>query len=385
MKVSSVFSLVSLSFAVLAAGCDRNGAAEIPGEFDFELQSTSDDHRWYSFSASGFSETSLPQNAALVSIQPWTESLRVCDANTSSDGKGYVLVNHLGALVFDEDDVPNFIKDYQLFSDSTSSDLVFSNGDAFFALSRNSFFNKSKDIGGALSRPYLVRISNESLMFYPVVNYGDLDLGGDAEISGMYYDGDSFLASVKTETKEKIAFNYIQWNPVGKLSELPPQTKPGKVLVTESSESAYRKANTPIEYAFAPDRLQSLLKSLPRNFSFAVVSKRAGGASPVYYLNGSPSEATTSNAVIADGWACAIFADGTTYFNGALDGRHILNDGKNIAFRLPKLPEHYFYGDFCIAGDFLIVSWEEKDFYRTGRSGFLTVDMKKLFYPESRE
>ncbi|MBQ3671496.1 MAG: hypothetical protein II921_08480 [Treponema sp.] len=385
MKVSSFFSLISLSLVVFAAGCSKNNVAETSGEVDFELQSRSDDHKWYYFSASGFNETALPQDAALISIQPWTESLRVCDANTSSDGKGYVLVNHLGALVFDESDVPNFIKDYQLFSDSTSSDLVFSNGDAFFTLSRNSFFNKSHEPVGALSRPYLVRISSESHMFYPVVNYGDLDISPDSEISGMFYDGDSFLASVKTETKDRIVFNYIQWNPVGKLSELPPQTKQGKVLVTESSEGAYRKANTPIEYTFAPDRLQSLLKSLPKNFSFAVVAKHAGGASPAYYLNGSPSDATSSNAVIADGWACAVFADGTTYFNGALDGRHILNNGKNIAFRLPKLPENYFYGDFCIAGDFLVVSWEEKDFFRTGRSGFLTVDMKKLFYPESRE
>lgn len=385
MKVSSFFSLISLSIAVFATGCGKNKAVEIPGEIEFEIQSMSDDHKWFYFSASDFNETTLPQDAALVSIQPWTESLRVCDANTSSDGKGYVLVNHLGALVFDSDDFPSFIKDYQLFSDSTSSNLIFSNGDAFFTLSRNSFFNKNKDVDGGLGRPYLVRISNESHMFYPVVNYGDLDISGESEISGMFYDGDSFLASVKTEKKDKISFEYIQWNPVGKLSELPPQTKPGKVILTESSESAYRKANTPIEYTFAPDRLQSLLRSLPRNFSFAVVCKYAGGASPVYYMNGSPSEATTSYAVIADGWSCAIFADGTTYFNGALDGRHILNNGKNIAFRLPKLPENYFYGNFCIAGDFLIVSWEEKDFFKTGRSGFLTVDMKKLFYPESRD
>ena len=42
---------------------------------------------------------------------------------------------------------------------------------------------------------------------------------------------------------------------------------------------------------------------------------------------------TKANALIDDSWICAIFSDGTTYFNGALANREILNNGKNIAFR----------------------------------------------------
>ena len=67
MKVSSFFSLISLSMAVIFTGCSKNKSVEIPGEIEFEIQSKSDDHKWYYFSASGFSETTLPQDAALVS------------------------------------------------------------------------------------------------------------------------------------------------------------------------------------------------------------------------------------------------------------------------------------------------------------------------------
>lgn len=386
MKISKFFLLISATALVASTGCNKNKVIETPGDVDFELQNKSEDHSWFYFTTSGFNETPLPQEAGLLSIQPWTESLRVCDANTSSDGKGYVLVNHLGALVFDSEETPNFIQDYQLFSNSTASNLVFDSEDAYFTLSRNSFFHKTaaEDTTG-FSRPYLVRVSNDSHMFYPVVNYKDLEIENGSEISGMNYDGKSFLASIKTETKDRISFRYIQWNPIGKLSELPPQSKEGKVLITESSESAYRNSITPVDYSYAPDRLKSLLSSIPKNFNFAVVCKHAGGASPKYYLNGNASDATCANAIVSGGWVCTIFADGTTYFSGALDGRHLLNNGKNIAFRLPKLPENYFYGDFCLAGDILVVSWEEKDFYKTGRSGFLTVNMKKLFYPESRD
>ena len=387
MKISRFFFLISSAVSIFSLGCDnKNKVVKTPDVVEFEISQKSDDHKWFYFTSSGFVEIDLPQRSALISIQPWTESLRICDANTSSDGKGYVLVNHLGSLVFDSSDRPNFIQDYQLFSDSTSSDLIFENEDAFFTLSRNSFFHKKNaDDFSGVNRPYLVRISNETHMFYPVVNYDDLKVEKDAEISGMHYDGGSFLASIKSEREGRVDFRYIRWNPIGKLAELPPQTTSGKVMVTESSEIDYRQKITPTQFSLAPDRLKSLLTSLSPNFDFGVTCKHTGGASPTYYLNGSAAFATSSQALISDGWICAIFSDGTTYFNGALDGRHVLNNGKNIAFRLPKLPDNYFYGDFCVAGDYLIVSWEEKDFYKIGRSGFLTVDMRKLFYPESRE
>ena len=118
-----------------------------------------------------------------------------------------------------------------------------------------------------------------------------------------------------------------------------------------------------------------------QSFDFALECKTAGGVSPRYFTTTLDGDGLThASTIISDGWICAVFSDGTTYFNGALEGRHIVNSGKNMAFRLPKLPEGYVYSSFCISGNKMAVSWEESDFYKTGRSGFLVVDLGKVLY-----
>ena len=87
-----------------------------------------------------------------------------------------------------------------------------------------------------------------------------------------------------------------------------------------------------------------------------------------------------TNALIADTYACLMFGDGTTYASGALYGRHIVNDGKPVAFRLPKLPQGFAYTAFAVSGTTMYAAWEESDFYKTGKSGFLSVDLDAILY-----
>ncbi|MBQ9626292.1 MAG: hypothetical protein IJR40_03860, partial [Treponema sp.] len=77
------------------------------------------------------------------------------------------------------------------------------------------------------------------------------------------------------------------------------------------------------------------------------------------------------------------FEDGTLYLNGALYANKILNKSKNLALRLPKMPEGYKYTDFGISGATLFAAWEQTDFYETGRAGFLQVDLKPILYKDA--
>ena len=43
-----------------------------------------------------------------------------------------------------------------------------------------------------------------------------------------------------------------------------------------------------------------------------------------------------------------------------------------------KLPEGFSYGEFTIQGHTLYASWEETDFYKTARSGFISVDLAAI-------
>jgi len=384
--------LTSISFVAISCN-DKKSAYDKEKESMMQLPQKSNDHYWYAFNNGGFVAATLPQNSLIQSMRPWTESTRISDADIGLDGNGYFVVNHIGALVFEKKAFPTIINDKQLLSKSTAANLIFSEGNAYFTLSKNSMFNKDLDeydeqqVGAVGSnRPYLIRISTENKMLYPCVTYGDLKLAEGEEITGSYFDGKDWISSIKHDGrdeisgKEKVQFRYQKWSSYQDLASLSAQTKDGKIFIEEAFESDYRTPYTPINFENAPDRLKKLLSSIPESFDFTVTLRVPGGESPRFYSHGFIGGSTNANAILSEDFICTIFADGTTYFAGALPKRTLINDGKTIAFRLPKLPKNYFYTNFCISGDILVIGWEENDFYKTGRSGFLTVDMSKLFY-----
>ncbi len=377
------FILIVLS-AFAFVGCAKKPSVKIE-----QISDLADDHEWYFFTANGFERAALPQKSGISSLKPWTETLRISDANSSSMGNGYMVVNRLGVIYFEQGAAPLLIQDYGLFSNSTASTLVFNGENPYITFSRSSFFNKEASLESSAElneeenggRAFLVRISPKTRSLYPVITYGDLNLAGGGEITGTYFDGKEFLCSVKKVENSRTFFTYINFYSPQDLETLSPYTQAGKITIEKTSEDSYRKANSPSAFSAAPSRLKELLSSIPEGFDFSVCCKDSGGASPrLFSTSLDSSTLLEAYSIISDGWICAVFADGTTYFNGALAGRNILNEGKNIAFRLPKLPKNYIYGPFCISGSTLAVAWEESDFYKTGRSGFLTVDLGKVLY-----
>ena len=381
MKLSKI-SLTIFSLCILFTACGKKKPSV---EEPMQMMQKSGDHKWFFFSNDSFSETDLPQHSQIHSLKPWTESIRVCDANTSADGKAILLVNHLGALYFDSTDNPVLIQDYQLFSDSTAGNLVFEGGIPYFTLVKNSFFNKTASQSQNQNQSHIIRLSTEQKMFFPVVTYGDLNIEQSGEVTGTFFDGTDWVSSVKSTKNNKVSFHYIKWKSLVDLASVQPFSRKGdqssSIKVAEISESSYRNLVTPEDFSKAPPRLKTLLKSIPKDFSFVLTCRDFGGSSPRYFSSGADDDdGTVANAIIKDNWICSVFGDGTTYFCGSLDGFPLINNGKTVAFRLPKLPPRYSYQAFAISGKFLIVAWEESDFYKTGRAGFLTVDMEKLFY-----
>ncbi|MBQ9283278.1 MAG: hypothetical protein IJ207_13955 [Treponema sp.] len=380
MKLSKIcFSVIGI--CLLLTGCSKKEVTKHQNrKLALEMQQKSGDHRWFYFANDSFSEIDLPQRSPISSLKPWTESVRICDGNVTADGKAILLVNHLGALCFDETDNPVLIQDYQLFSDSTAGNLVFEGGVPYFTLVKNSFFNKTANQNS--NQSHIIRLSTTQKMFFPVVTYNDLKIEQSGEVTGTYFDGNDWVSSIKSTKNNKVSFHYIKWKSLVDLAAVQPfssnQTS-GSISVSEITESSYRHLVTPEDFSKAPLRLKNLLKSIPKDFSFMLTCRDFGGSSPRYFSSGS-DDGTVANAIIKDNWVCAVFGDGTTYFSGSLDGHPLINGGKTVAFRLPKLPKRYSYQAFVLTGNYLIVAWEENDFYKTGRSGFLTVDMEKLFY-----
>ncbi|MBQ9207633.1 MAG: hypothetical protein IJ158_13105 [Treponema sp.] len=379
--------LIIFSVCLLLSGCTKKVSMhQNRNKVDIEMAQKSGDHKWFYFGDGSYSEIDLPQHSPILALKPWTESVRVCDGNVTADGKSILLVNHLGALYFDSTDNPILIQDYQLFSDSTAGNLVFESGIPYFTLVKNSFFNKTAS--GNPRQSHIIRLSEEQKMFFPVITYGDLNIEQSGEVTGTYFDGTDWVSSVKSTKNNKVSFHYIKWKSLVDLASVHPFSRGGEtgsISVSEISESTYRNLITPEDFSKAPLRLKDLLKSIPKDFNFTLTCRDAGGSSPRYFEHGTTDDGTVANAIIKDNWICAVFGDGTTYFSGSIDGLPLINNGKTVAFRLPKLPRRYSYQAFAMSGKYLIVAWEESDFYKTGRSGFLTVDMEKLFYQKSEK
>lgn len=391
MKLSDIAVMIAVT--LLLCGCnDKNNKTEEAAVTEpIEVKETSSDHKWYYFSNGSYIETDLPQHSPILSLKPWTESLRVCDGNVDFNERGMLLVNHFGVLLFEETAEPRLIQDSTLFSDSTAGNLVFENNTPFFTLSKNSLFNKNlkdtdqKPAEKHTEENHIVRLSVENSMFLPCVTYSDLKIQNNAEVSGTYFDGKTWFSSIKTVEKGETNFRYINWTANVSMASLSPLSNSEKVTVNEISRDEYRNVNSPKNISSAPARLKALLSSIPSGFDYTVALHRNGGASPEYFYGGEDGSGqdeneAEANAIMTSDWICAVFGDGTAYFAGSLKGHALLNSGKTTAFRLPKLPKEYVYGDFCISGNYLAVSWEENDFYKTGRSGFLVVDMAKVFY-----
>jgi len=379
MKLSKII-LQIVSVCLILTACSNKAKVK---EEPMQMQQKSSDHKWFFFANDTFNEIDLPQHSAITSLKPWTESVRICDGNVTADGKAIMLVNHLGALYFDNTDNPVLIQDYQLFSDSTAGNLVFEGNVPYFTLVKNSFFNKTANRNQNQNQSHIIRLSLAQKMFYPVVTYGELNIEQSGEVTGTFFDGSDWFSSVKSTKNDKVSFHYIKWKSLVDLASVQPFSRnsdSSSIKVSEISESSYRNLVTPEDFSKAPGRLKTLLKSIPKDFSFLLTCHDFGGSSPRYFSAGDEDEGSAANAIIKDNWICAVFSDGTTYFAGSLDGYPLINNGKTVAFRLPKLPQRYSYQAFSISGKYLLVSWEESDFYKTGRAGFLTVDMEKLFY-----
>ncbi len=343
-------------------------------------------HTWYYFSGASFFNIDTPYNAPQILKKPWTESIRISSSlsvkNDSKEYDVYFTVNRSGLLIA-KPSLPKkavLAGDTQLFSKLTAGSLVCVDGFPVFHTYRNSFFSSKDKIIESL--PFLVQFHPETSIFLPLLYTKDLQVMDEAQVTDVQYTAGIWVASVKTETNDKTKFDYINFFSYEPLVQFSP-AKRNIVLETNTiSAGEYRKMLTPAPFASAPARLKELYKRLPVNFPFYASVALPDGGSAVTYLRGSAETDTPlpSQALLADTFSLAIFADGTCFFAGALPNNHILANGDPVAFRLPKLPNGFTYGNIGVSGTTLYISWEEGSFYETGRSGFLTVDLKEILY-----
>lgn len=375
------FIFLALSCFVCLNSCKKN---------NFENQEnvtvTKDSFTWYAFTDSDFVKVEKPISAPVVVQKPWTEAVRISDMSSSYsvDEKkqvAYAILNRVGLIIFDNEKI-ELLADSIFFDNKTAGNLVFYKNYPVFLIYTSSFFNKENK-SFKYFNPFLVHFSPTEYVIYPVLNVANLGLQESYEITDFVWDGKIFNFCAKSTEKEKIDFLYLNVQLKEDLLAINPQNADKAIFVTQSDSDSFRNSQKKLDFENAPERLKDLLNGITKKSSFEVDCYTLGGVSPRSYEFNKNSineneKVLNANAILADYWCAVLFEDGTMFFKGALFSEHILNQGKTIAIKLPKLPKEFVYSGFAITGNYLYCAWEETSFYKTGRSGFISVNLKKI-------
>lgn len=395
-----LMGLALFSLSVTCISCKKKGPEQKLAE---EIKPIKSDHKWYYFDDSNILPVDKPQNVPVKQFIPWTEAVRISSANNSSSAS-YAIVNRLGILCFNGDRF-SLEKDISLFSERTAQNLVFFNDTPIFSVYKSAFFNNtilqpSYSEDDSLHY-FLVQFDGKTKISYPLINSTNLTDIRNTEVVDYIWDGKTFTCCLKSLGKEKTDFSYVRWSPVVPILSLSPVNASENIIKTATDVKSFRDAKAQIAYAAAPERIKKMLAGFSDTIPFSLEVKTAGGYSTRKYLNQINTKSavgtqgvgsSTSNvgtqgvqelkasAILAESWSAVLFEDGTFFIEGALPGKHILRGGKTVAIRLPKLPPQFVYSDFVISGTSLYAAWEESAFFKTSRSGFLSVDLDSTLY-----
>lgn len=384
MKINAKKIAATIAFSVIFFSCRKNSQQFI----EQEKIGTNAKHAWYYFSDGNLKKAEEISSVPEIPFKPWTEAARISDISVQdskddSVPKGFAVVNRTGILVFNDGEA-NLFQDSEIFSNSTQGNLVFYNGTPVFSVYRNSFFNQKIPAENSM-HVFLAQFNTEQNVCYPVLDVENFGLPQSAEITDFIWDGQFWTCSVKDSGNgnEKINFSYFTFQPKTELTSISPQTAENSIFVTAATEKEFRNAKSPEDFSKAPERIKKLVSSIPADFSYSVKVKTASGHSPRIFVNNrkrAETENLEASAILSGTWAACLFPDGTFFLNGALFENRILNHGKNVALKLPKLPSGFFYKEFAVSGSHLYASWEEKSFYKIARSGFICVDLNEILY-----
>lgn len=340
-------------------------------------------HKWYYFTYDGFKQVSVPQKAPQVLLKPWTESIRISSGITIGT-ESFLTVNKLGLLDCEPQN-ENHAKlaiNSEFFANLTVDNMMSLDGIPVFHVYKNPEFNSMETKS---NHPFLVQFHPDSSVFMPLLFTEDLDYSSGIEVSDVIYNDSEWTITLKSANNSKKEFEYLSFSSYESLINTEPNKRKNVITTTEISEGEYRSKLLPKNFNQAPERVKSLMTRLPQNFEYfiEVAEPNLGIKSSYIKKSLSKSEEATlmeAQVLLNDTFSLAIFTDGTSFFEGSVQDKYVVNNGKTVAFRLPKLPMGFSYGTIAVEKNILYVAWEEKLFYEVGRTGFLTVDLEQVLY-----
>ncbi|WP_428768975.1 hypothetical protein V1L52_09120 [Treponema sp. HNW] len=399
-----VSSLCALIF--YAAACSSEKKGEMPITYSRILNAHRKGgvptHRWFYFTDDGFKETDVPRNAPPIQKKPWTEAVRIT-SSVLIDDTGYFLVNKLGLLVcppasgMQRDGIASktvLVKDSDIFSDFACGSLFCIDDIPVFNLYTNSIFSSGQENlaekSSKKSDAFLIRYDTEQHCFNPLLYRGDFDWPLQADIRELFFIDNLWYVLLKTDENRRTDFYAYSFKTneslisFGQRNPDPDREKDGlssKIVSEKIEVNDYREKIRPRDALLMPSRLKNVLVPVPPGIPWYLEYRVEGGRSPVRFVRHEHApDPRQAFASAADSYSAVFFEDGTVCFAGTLPMKHVINEGKPVAFKLPRLSAGYTYSCALIAGSTLFAAWEETAFFETGRSGFVAVNLEEVLY-----
>lgn len=401
-------------FSLIFFGCSKKNSNDFPKNNQNEFVDSAKrvkSHSWFWFDNEGIHNAEKISDVPKKQSLPWTEAIRISSAgsvltsdSSGEQNKGFCVVNRLGILMIDKNCDSGFelCRDSSLFENRTAGNLVFFNQTPLFSIYKSTFFNSSANDSFYRQNKnlhyFLVQFDSKSKISYPLVNstsildsllnHDEFDFSSSCEVTDFYWNGkNEWLCSLKLTDEVKNEFLYVKWSPKIPLLSLSPSNAKNEILCEEISQDEFRNSRKNISYEQAPERVKKLLSGFDKSLNFLLSLKTDGGSSPRIYKNqvdsnknSTESTELSASGIISSTWSAVLFQDGTFFIEGALPDKHIVRGGKPVAIRLPKLPAGFVYGEFVIVDSKLYASWEETDFYKTSRSGFVEISFDETLF-----
>lgn len=321
---------------------------------------------WYIATETGLTPA-IPDYAGGVTLSPekagenyapWTEKISFPDFFVMN-GKLYLLTNKAGISVFSpEPESPEDGKftEFYPFPDEIAGRtcgtlFTLQNSGTvekplFFNVYRNTIF--SDDLPEE-NLPGIYRYFPETRTTTPVFSPEDYGLPATAQAVDVSSDEKPGLC-FKTSTPVKVEFDYIRLEDFNGDS----------FSVERISEGEFKASLEAKPEAELPYGIKSFLGE--KNLVFSGLTLMENNTKTIYSGNN------------GRGKDCFVYLEGEKTFILFADGTFFLDTGvpgKEYSFKLPPFSEKAVYTGGVITGDTIICLWEERDFYKTGRTGLL--------------
>lgn len=211
--------------------------------------------------------------------------------------------------------------------------------------------------------------------FKPILSARNFGLPPYAQLVNFSYSG-KWYACFKTEKNGKVEFDYFSFK---------------KIIDVENagykkiSADSFRRNTAPIILSEAV--LKNMESSGENGFS-ALANEVEEGSIKIEYCSSDWESSKTyiknknnfSSEYIADTEYEAFAVKCRNKGEGEITEAILLNTGKlyanikgggSVIKLLPELPKGFVYTYFASYGNFILAGWEEQDFFRVGRSGFI--------------